>query len=174
MDPMDDDDVPQAVKDAMRLHELAGKQQEEFEAKMAAQAAQAAQAAAPVGDPHSGPPAEKRSLVSASGSTKAGNFSAALAAQTPAEKRGALKANSLASVAEASGEGYRPKSPLAAAVARPTVPAEAAAGAIRARLTVLETGAVALSIAFANQRRAADPAAARLLAAAARVLGLRG
>jgi Ca2+-binding EF-hand superfamily protein len=162
MDPMDDDDVPQAVKDAMRLHELAGKQQEEFEAKMAAQAAQAAAPAAPapVGDPHSGPPAEKRSLVSASGSTKAGNFSAALAAQTPAEKRGALKANSLASVAEASGEGYRPKSPLAAAVARPTVPAEAAAGAIRARLTVLETGAVALSIAFANQRRAADPAAA--------------
>ena len=127
MDPMDDDDVPQAVKDAMRLHELAGKQQEEFEAKMAAQAAQAAAPAAPapVGDPHSGPPAEKRSLVSASGSTKAGNFSAALAAQTPAEKRGALKANSLASVAEASGEGYRPKSPLAAAVARPTVPAEA-------------------------------------------------
>ena len=162
MDPMDDDDVPQAVKDAMRLHELAGKQQEEFEAKMAAQAAQAAAPAAPapVGDPHSGPPAEKRSLVSASGSTKAGNFSAALAAQTPAEKRGALKANSLASVAEASGEGYRPKSPLAAAVARPTVPAEAASGAIRARLTVLETGAVALSIAFANQRRAADPAAA--------------
>ena len=162
MDPMDDDDVPQAVKDAMRLHELAGKQQEEFEAKLAAQAAQAAAPAAPapVGDPHSGPPAEKRSLVSASGSTKAGNFSAALAAQTPAEKRGALKANSLASVAEASGEVYRPKSPLAAAVARPTVPAEAAAGAIRARLTVLETGAVALSIAFANQRRAADPAAA--------------
>ena len=131
MDPMDDDDVPQAVKDATRLHELAGKQQEEFEAKMAAQAAQAAAPAAPapVGDPHSGPPAEKRSLVSASGSTKAGNFSAVLAAQTPAEKRGALKANSLASVAEASGEGYRPKSPLAAAVARPTVPAEAAARA---------------------------------------------